>query len=98
VWRGRGILLTRTERILIFERERDKGGGVWLDEWKRGVPADVDVDEDGFSDRATQGTEFDEREVRSSPVQASSSEETVVENKGKTSVRRLAFGCADLAD
>jgi hypothetical protein len=114
---GEQSLLTRTERTLIFERERDKGGGgggggdLWWEEWKlaAGVPStdDVDdVDEDGFSDRATQGTEVDERE---SPVQTaasssassapvSSSSPSLEEDRGKIGVRRFALGCADLSD
>lgn len=60
----------------------------WYDDWstERGEGTQQDDDEDGFSDRATQGTETDERETLRSPI------------GHEDEVRRWGFGCADLVD
>jgi hypothetical protein len=75
--------------------------GKWYDDWstERGAAEDVEVDEDGFSDRATQGTEADERDFRS-PVQNLNYDDEHRGSPGgrRASVRRWGFGCADLVD
>jgi hypothetical protein len=100
-------VLINTETVSIFERDRDTEGG-WCDDWsterghvREGVGVEDDEDGDGFSDRATQGTEIDVNErdaALRSPVEEKSEEISLRSPGRRASVRRFAFGCADLID
>jgi hypothetical protein len=88
--RGDDRWLTRTERILIFD-------------FFEGLDNDMDDGEDGFSDRATQGTEVDDEQVLLSPVLPDEDGGGGGDSGGgggglRAEVRRWRFGCADLVD